>query len=59
MRMRTVWPAKALRLIGEVVAQTASSSLAAPSSWKTCVVVLPTTKTRRKSAVEELVPCAR
>ena len=58
MRMRTVWPAKAL-MLAEVVAQTASSSLAAPSSWKTWDVVEPTTETRRKSAEDELVPCAR
>src|SRR6185295_3849373 len=58
MRMRTVWPAKAL-MLAEVVAHTAASVVAEPSSWNTCVVVEPTTLTRRKSALEELLRCAR
>ena len=40
------------------VAHAAASLSAAPTSWNTCVVVLPTTKTRRKSALLELLRCA-
>ena len=58
-RMRTVWPANAFRLALAAV-QAPLRLLAAPSDWKTCVEVVPdTTKTRKKSALEEFEPWAR
>ena len=55
---RIVWPANAL-MLADAAAHTPSTSVAAPIRWNATLVVVPTTLTRRKSALVALEPCAR
>src|SRR5262245_21031098 len=58
IRIRTLWPAK-LEMLAEPTVHDPSTSAAAPTRLSTVCVVDPTMRTRRKSALDELLPCAR
>ena len=58
IRIRTDWPANA-EMSTDRVTQAASSSAAVPSSSITVWVVAPTIWTRKKSALDELLACAK